>query len=88
MEMYQSEAVAHTFLIKKVESLEELGACQSELRGIATTLFPFAGTGRGQLDSDTDIRLDIHLLCHLCNDVELVELLNNDEYPFTHLLCQ
>ena len=42
MEMDESQAVAHTFLVELLQSVQQLGTGQSELRGVTPTLFPFS----------------------------------------------
>ena len=88
MEMDQSEAVTHTFLVQHFQRLQEFCTGQSELRSIATALFPFSGATGSQFDADTDIRTDIHLLGFTGDDLQLVHLLHNDEDLLTHLLGQ
>ena len=88
MEMDQLQAIRQVFLFQKVERLQQLARRQAELAGISSALFPFAATGRGQLDADADIRADIQLFGHLGDQNQLVDLLDNQKNPFTHFLCQ
>ncbi len=88
VEMDKSQAVAHILLVEQLQSFQQLGAGQSELRSIAATFLPFPATAAGQLDTDTDIGAHIKFLGHLGDEFQLVHLFHNDEDLLTHLLGQ
>ena len=88
MEMNQTQTVAQSFLVQQFEGLEQLGTGESELRGVASALFPFAGPRGCQFDTDADIGFDVELLRYLGDDLQLVHLLHHDEDLLTHFLRQ
>ena len=88
MEMNQAQAVAHTFLVEHLQRFKQFGTGQSELRGIAAALFPFATAAGSQFDADADIRAHVQLLSHTGNDIQFVQFLHHDENLLAHLLCQ
>ena len=88
MEVDESQTVFHVLLLQQIEGFQQFGTGQSELRSVATTLFPFATATAGQLDADADIRAHTQLLGLTGNDVQFVQLLYNDEDALTHLLSQ
>ena len=47
VEMYQTEAVAHTLLVEQFEGLKEFGTGESKLTCIATAFLPLATARRG-----------------------------------------
>ena len=55
MKVDKSQTVFHVLLLQQVQRLQQLGTGQSEFRGIAAALFPFAATTAGQFDTDADI---------------------------------
>ncbi len=58
MEMDESQRVVQPFFIEKLQGFQQLGARQSELRGIAAALLPFSCSRRSQLDADAEVGLD------------------------------
>ena len=88
VEMDELEAVEHLLLLQEVEGFEQLGAGQSELRGVAAALFPFAAARGGQLDAYAEAGADAVLLRGAGDYLELVHLLHDDEDALAHLLCQ
>ena len=88
VEMYQLEAVFHAFLLQHFERLEQFRTGESKLAGVATALFPFAASRRGQFDSDTQVGLDIQFFGGLGNDVDFVQFFHHDKDALAHLLCQ
>ena len=88
MEVYQTEAVAHTLLVEEFERLKEFGAGESKLTSISPTFLPFATTGRSQFDTNTEIRLDIQFFCLACNQFQFIRFLDHNEDPLAHLLSE
>ena len=88
MEMNQAQAVLHVLLLQQIQCFQQLSAGQSELRGVATALFPLATTAGCQLDADTDIGLDTQFLRLLGNDFQFVKLFDDNKDTLAHLLSQ
>ncbi len=88
VEVYQAQAVVHAFLVEQFERFEQLAACESELAGVSSALFPFAAAACRQLDAYSEIGLHVELLCLAGNDFKFVELLHDDEYALAHLVCE
>ena len=86
VEVYQPQAVAHVLLVEQLERVEQLGARQAELAGVAAAVLPLATARGGQLYAYAEVRADVELLGHAGYGVKLVELLHDDEYALAHLL--
>ena len=88
VEVNKAQAVVQTLFVEYLQSLEELHGCESELRGISSTLFPFSRPRRSQLDTDAEIGLHPQLTGRFGNELQLIELLHDNEDMLSHLLCQ
>ena len=86
MEMNQFQTILHSFALQEVERFEKFTGSQAEFAGITSRLFPLSATGGSEFDTYTDVRLHIQLFCHLCNQLQFVHLLYNEEDTFTHFL--
>ena len=86
MEMNQFQTILQPFAIQKVECFEKFTGSQAEFAGIPSRLFPLSAPGRSEFDTYADVRLHIQLFCHLCNQLQFVHLLYNEENTFTHFL--
>ena len=90
MEVNQFQTILHSFALQEVERFEKFTGSQAEFAGITSRLFPLSATGGSEFDTYTDVRLHIQLFCHLCNQLQFVHLLHNEEEiaPDAHELVQ
>ena len=88
VEVDEPERVVQALLVEYLQGFEQLRACQPELRGVASALFPLAAAARSQLNAYAQVGFHVQLLGGAGNDFQLVELLHNDEYALAHLLCE
>ena len=86
VEMNELEAILQVVSLKVFESLEQFGRSETELRGIATRLLPFARARRSELDAYTDIRLNAQAFSDTIDDLKFVEFFGNNIYALAHLL--
>ena len=86
--MNQSQTVAHILFVEQIERFQQFGTGQSELRGVAPTLFPLTTTTGGQFDADADIRAHTQFLSLASYQFQFVRFLHHNEYLLAHLLCQ
>ena len=68
VEVQELEAVAQPHLVEQLECHEELGAVESELRGVAAALAPLAGAVCGELDAYAQVGPHAEALCRVGND--------------------
>ena len=88
VEVDEFHAVAQTHRFEAVESFEEFGTVEPELRSIAAGRFPFACGAGSELDADAQIGAHAHLFGRAGNDVQFGELLDDEKDAFAHLLRQ
>ena len=88
MEVEELEAVAQSHLVEHLQGHQQLGAVESELRGVAAALAPLAAAVACQLDADAQVGAHAQLLGRLGNDLQFGQFLDDEEDALAHLLCQ
>src|SRR2546425_12894001 len=74
VEMDELQNVLPPRAIEQVEEFHQLDGAEAELGALASTLGPATGSLCGQLDANAGGRLNVHLLSHLEQHLELGEL--------------
>ena len=86
--MNELQTVHAIVTTKELQCLQQIARIKSELAGITSTLFPFTGTRRSQLDTNTNVRTHIEHLGRSEDGFQLLNLFNHNENTLAHLLGQ